>query len=198
MEEVLETSEEKNPKSKKPLSLFFKEAVGISANTEDSEVGTETDCENAELKEKLRNLEEKVRSLNKKRNEKGTTLKSPSEKHREILPKGNNRSLYALFSDKKRVIKEEPKLKPSDHGNEDPMVHKELSADMQMLAYHLYKGGYLKDANFTDEDKFDLNSFEASYARDFLKFAAITFAKDHQEIATRLLKEVINLSKTVS
>ncbi|KAL0443625.1 UNVERIFIED_CONTAM: hypothetical protein Slati_2085200 [Sesamum latifolium] len=73
--------------------------------------------------------------------------------------------------------------KPIDYGTEDPMVHKELSFDMQMFTQHLYMKGYLKDASFVPKNKFDVTHFERSYARDFLKYAAAKFGRDHQDIA---------------
>ncbi|KAH6788739.1 hypothetical protein C2S51_003745 [Perilla frutescens var. frutescens] len=63
------------------------------------------------------------------------------------------------------------------------MVHKELSSDMKMFVEPLYTKGYLKNANFMPKDKFDASCFEISYAREFLKFAASNFGKDHPDIA---------------
>lgn len=153
-------------------------------------------AENAELNEKfeqvrrmsdrLRNLEEEVRYLNKNRSETVKTL--PVEMKEK-------RSLWELFSDKKKEQSESKLISKSKtesvsapveriaYGVEDPTVHKELSSDMKMLAELLYEQGYFKDANFIPKDKFDASFFEVSYARDFLKFAALNFGRDHPEIA---------------
>lgn len=176
-----ESEEEKTQKCVKPLSVFFKEAVGLSGSTENTAVEAEDDSENSKLTEKLRKLEKEVRSLNEKRCEEGETSKLHTENDDLVERSGAKRSLWALFSDKKT---EEVKLvKPTDYGNEDPMVHKELSSDMQMFAQHLYMEGYLQDANFMPKNKFHVTLFETSYAREFLKSAAVKFGKDHQEIA---------------
>ncbi|KAI3457613.1 hypothetical protein Pfo_014276 [Paulownia fortunei] len=176
-----EKIEEKSQKCTEPLSSFFKGAVLVSERTKNSVVEAEDNSANAKLKEKLRNLEAEVRSLNEKRCENGKTLKLHSEKRELTMRKGANRSLWALLTDKE--TKKVKLLEPTDFGNEDPMVHKELSSDMQMFTHHLYMEGYLKDASFMPKDKFDLTCFEVSYAREFLKFAAVKFGKDHQEIA---------------
>ncbi|KAH0708809.1 hypothetical protein KY284_010236 [Solanum tuberosum] len=42
---------------------------------------------------------------------------------------------------------------------------------------------YFKDSNFLPTRKFDITCFENSYARDFVKYAAEQFGRDHQEIA---------------
>ncbi|KAL3821268.1 hypothetical protein ACJIZ3_007173 [Penstemon smallii] len=54
---------------------------------------------------------------------------------------------------------------------------------MRMFTYHLYKKGYLNDAACIPNDTFDFTPFEFSYGREYLKFAAEEFGKDHQEIA---------------
>lgn len=127
----------------------------------------------------------------------------------KVAPKNEKRSLSALFKDVKKGQRKS-KLKPiskselvpesksvsewkrapetksverTAYGVEDPMVHKELSADMKMFAEHLYAKGYLKNANFMPQNRFDPTYFEVSYARDFLKFAAVNFGEDHPDIA---------------
>ncbi|XP_010314294.1 uncharacterized protein [Solanum lycopersicum] len=42
---------------------------------------------------------------------------------------------------------------------------------------------YFKDSNFLPRRKFGITCFENSYARDFVKYAAEQFGRDHQEIA---------------
>ncbi|KAG8386446.1 hypothetical protein BUALT_Bualt03G0149600 [Buddleja alternifolia] len=177
-------SEEKSQKSKQPLSVFFKEAVGLSESTDKTVFEVEDDAVNASLKKNLIKLEEEVRSLNKKRHEKGGAVKPPSGKGKLIAKNEAKRSLWALFADDKKR-EEVTLIEPirTDFGNEDPMVHKELSSDMQMFARHLYVEGYLKTASFAPKDRFDPTCFEVSYAREFLKYAAVKFGKDHQEIS---------------
>ncbi|KAL0289555.1 UNVERIFIED_CONTAM: hypothetical protein Scaly_2699100 [Sesamum calycinum] len=176
-----ESEEEKSQKCVRPLSVIFKEAVGLSARTENRTVEDEDGSENAELKQKLRKLEEEMRRLNKKSCEIGETSKLHTENGDLVERSGAKRSLWKLFSHKEE---EEVKLaKPIDYGTEDPMVHKELSSDMKMFTQHLYMEGYLKDASFLPKNKFDVTHFEPSYAREFLKYAAVKFGRDHQEIA---------------
>ncbi|KAK4439102.1 hypothetical protein Salat_0245000 [Sesamum alatum] len=173
-----ESEEEKTRQFVKPLSVIYKEAVGLSGRTENSAVEAEDHSENAELKQKLRKLEEEMRRLNKKSSEIKETSKLHTENGDLVERSGAKRSLWELFSDKKTED-----LKPTDCGTEDPMVHKELSSDMQMFAQHLYMEGYLKDATFLRKNKFDVTQFESSYARNFLKYAAGKFGRDHQQIA---------------
>ncbi|KAL0443624.1 UNVERIFIED_CONTAM: hypothetical protein Slati_2085100 [Sesamum latifolium] len=202
---VKESEGEKSQKCVKPLSVIFKEAVGLSARTENRAVEDEDASENAALKQKLRQLEEEMRRLNKKSCEIGETSKLHTEKGDLVERSGAKRSLLEMFSHKKieevKLVKpsgakrrllemfshkkiEEVKLvKPTDYGTEDPMVHKELSSDMQLFTQHLYMEGYLKKANFVPKNKFDATHLERSYARDFLKYAAAKFGRDHQEIA---------------
>ncbi|MCD7468602.1 hypothetical protein HAX54_006966 [Datura stramonium] len=66
---------------------------------------------------------------------------------------------------------------------EDHTLYKELSPDMMMFVTHLYNEGYFKDLNFFPRKKFDITCFKNSYGRDFVKYAAEQFSRDHQEIA---------------
>ncbi|KAL0399493.1 UNVERIFIED_CONTAM: hypothetical protein Sradi_2292600 [Sesamum radiatum] len=176
-----ESEEDKSQKCVKPWSAIFKEAVGLSARTENRAVEDEDGSENAELKQKLRKLKEEMRRLNKKSCEIGETSKLHTEDGDLVERSGAKRSLWELFSHKKM---EEVKLaKPIDYGNEDPKVHKGLFSDMQMFTQHLYMEGYLKDATFLPKNNFDITHFEPSYAREFLKYAAVNFGRDHKEIA---------------
>lgn len=65
---------------------------------------------------------------------------------------------------------------------EKSMEFKKLSPDMAMFANFLHSKGYLSNANFLLNNKFDVSCFENNYGRDFLKFAAEKFAKDHRDI----------------
>lgn len=186
---------EKIEKCTEPLSVFFRRAVVAPQKSESNDFHAEDgskiakskealiDSEEEEvsnLKKKLRNLEDEIRSLNKKRPEKGHKLK-PSSKKVDLNERKGKRSLLSLFANEK--TKEVNVVKPSDFGHENPIVYKELSSDMQMFAQHLYVHGYFKNANFIPRNKFDATCFENSYAREFLKFAAVSFGKDQQQIA---------------
>lgn len=182
--------------STEPLSRFFRSVIHGGARTDSNRAVTETAELNEKLRnpeaevrgmsDRLRNLEEEVRYLNKNRSETVKTL------HMEKKEKG---SLWELFSDKKKEQSESKAISKSKtesvsapveriaYGVEDPTVHKELSSDMKILVEHLYEKGYFRDANFIPKDKFDPSCFEVSYAREFLKFAALNFGKDHPEIA---------------
>ncbi|KAL8512176.1 hypothetical protein ACS0TY_018581 [Phlomoides rotata] len=175
--------EEKIVKCREPLSFFFRRAVGAPKKIEN----TDFHAENAKVKEELieskeqvtnlkEKLEEEIRSLNKKRPEKEHKLKLSSKKIDSNERKGK-RSVLSLLANEK--TKEVNAVKPS----ENPIVHKELSSDMLMFSQHLYVHGYFKNANFIPRKKFDVTCFEHSYAREFLKFAAESFGKDHQQIA---------------
>ncbi|KAL3322210.1 hypothetical protein AABB24_039714 [Solanum stoloniferum] len=66
---------------------------------------------------------------------------------------------------------------------EDHTVYKELSSDMGDVCDSFMQCTYFKDSNFLPRRKFDITCFENSYARDFVKYAAEQFGRDHQEIA---------------
>lgn len=165
------SSNSSNSIAKKPLSVFFQEAVGLLERSEQLE--NENEAENQELKCKLRKLEEEVRILREKRqNEKSRNGKGVLEN--EVKSK----KLHELF-----VNEEVKSRKSTPLSMEDYTVYKELSSDMVMFVTHLYNEGYFKDSNFLPRKKFDVTCFENSYARDFVKYAAEQFGRDHQEIA---------------
>ncbi|KAA3472336.1 cytochrome b561, DM13 and DOMON domain-containing protein [Gossypium australe] len=60
---------------------------------------------------------------------------------------------------------------------------KGLSQLAKIFIRHLYAKGYFKEAGFVEDNKLDFGYFENSYGRDFIKFAAYHFGKDHQDIA---------------
>ncbi|KAM1555275.1 hypothetical protein ACFX1Z_007927 [Malus domestica] len=64
-------------------------------------------------------------------------------------------------------------------------VLKDLSQDMEVVASHLFKEGYFKDANFlfVNGDRLDISCFNNSYGRSFIRFAVESFARDNQVIA---------------
>ncbi|KAM3204104.1 hypothetical protein P3L10_027513 [Capsicum annuum] len=160
--------------AKKPLGVFFQEAVGLLEKSEQSE--SEDETENKEVKCKLRKLEEEVRILREKRkNEK-------SRNGNGVLGnEGKSKKLHELFMNEEGKSVKSRKSRPLSM--EDHTVYKELSPDLVMFVTHLYKEGYFKDSNFLPRKRFDITCFENSYARDFVKCAAEQFGRDHQEIA---------------
>ncbi|KAI4333522.1 hypothetical protein L6164_018315 [Bauhinia variegata] len=170
----IEDPSEPNPERKKnktPLHVLFKQAVGLSEKTENSETESEGEAENNELKRKLKQLEQEVRSLKAKSKEEGDAKRKKPKKPEQ-------KSLYDAFTHQSSSAGKlrEVKLK-------EPIVLKELSPDMELFVEHLYKRGYFKDANFAKDKKFNLSLFETRYAREFIKRAAESFGRDNQEIA---------------
>ncbi|XP_073151271.1 uncharacterized protein [Henckelia pumila] len=156
-------SVEKSLGNDKASRVFFKEDVRLSEKIEFLEIEFERVCEETHgVNEELGNLEEEVTSLCNGRHENESSVSSAAK-----------RNLWDLFRDKKKMYL----------GNKNQIVHKELSSDMQMLAYHLYLKGYFDGANLMPENRFDSTCFRVGYSREFLKFAAVEFGKDHQEIA---------------
>ncbi|KAL3503084.1 hypothetical protein ACH5RR_037533 [Cinchona calisaya] len=179
-----------NKNSRKPLTIYFKEAVGLSKKTPE-DIETEKDDPNGELKRRLRKLEEELRSLKQKR--KDDEKENLKQKKMEGIKKNDgllkNEEKFGTLSsffitnkgsrrDGGEKLEELRTLKM-----EDPVVYKELSSDMEMFVIHLYKNGYFKDSNFLPRNRFDVTCFENAYARDFIKFAAEKFGKDNQEVA---------------
>ncbi|KAL1537686.1 hypothetical protein AAHA92_30173 [Salvia divinorum] len=208
-----ETADEQTRSFADPLSSFFRRALSGGERNDSNRVAAENaeSEETSVAADKLRKLEEEIRDLNEKRRETVENLeivREEEEKGRQsdstVAPKMEKHRLSALFKkSKKRPSKSKPvpesrlifvvdwksDSKPVERtafGMEDPMVHRELSPDMKSFAEHLYAKGYLKDANFVPRDRFDPMDFEVSYAREFLKFAAVKFGEDHQYISSWL------------
>nr|GMD78050.1 Autophagy-related protein [Ipomoea batatas] len=139
--------------NKKPLDIFFKEAVGIL----ETHRGTEHIEENDHIKKAIRADENTVN---------------------DSKPK----SLHELFANDLTKNGKLLKTSQASM-EEDLMVGKGLSPDMVMLVTHLYEEGYFKDANFLRKNRFDITCFEDSYARHYIKHAAEEFANDNQGIA---------------
>ncbi|XP_050215791.1 uncharacterized protein LOC126666917 [Mercurialis annua] len=146
---------------KKSLHHLFREAVGPSPKTGTNPEESET--QSHEIKMKLWELEEEIRQLREADDSKVTEPKKM-------------KSLYGLFTGADVQQIERSK-------QEGPMIFKELSADMKMFVTHLYSEGYFKDANFIGRGHLDFCCFNDSYGRDFIKFAAEKFGKEHQQIA---------------
>ncbi|GAA0168107.1 hypothetical protein LIER_22902 [Lithospermum erythrorhizon] len=71
---------EKKSIVKKPLDVFFKEAVGIVEKCE--EIEEDLECENGELKKRLKNLEDEVRSIKTERKIERLKMKEKGEVER--------------------------------------------------------------------------------------------------------------------
>ncbi|KAK3003118.1 hypothetical protein RJ639_018099 [Escallonia herrerae] len=164
---------EKDDKPKKPLDVFFKEAVGLSQKVQDS--GSEGESE--EISKNLRKLEAEVRNLRDL--DKNVKKDDGVEKDESSKPKG----LYEMFRNKGASQKKSEMLVGGPLKMDDKTVYKELSPEMVWFATHLYNNGYFRDANFLPGNKFEVSCFENSYGRDFLKHAAEKFGQDHQEVA---------------
>ncbi|XP_019190974.1 PREDICTED: uncharacterized protein LOC109185408 [Ipomoea nil] len=174
--------------NKKPLDIYFKEAVGIL----ETRPGTEHIEENDHLS-KLRKLEEEVRVLqekrkkeieekNKQRDREAKEIKKAIRADEDTVNVSKPKSLHELFANE--LTKNGKLLKTSQASmEEDLMVGKGLSPDMVMLVTHLYEEGYFKDANFLRKNRFDITCFEDSYARHYIKHAAEEFANDNQGVA---------------
>ncbi|XP_031277382.1 uncharacterized protein LOC116135802 [Pistacia vera] len=181
--------------NKKPLSVLFEEAVGLRKKADSD---SENDTTNV-LKNGLKELEREVRDLKAKNQE---TVSVNFEK-KEETKKVKGLRLYSLFVNGKRVTVEEKNTrerreeeggtypKKGEEGGTYPKkeeeggVLKELSPDMETFVNHLYKEGYFSKGNFLrpNQKRLDFGCFDENYGRDFIKFAAEKFGKDHQEIA---------------
>ena len=173
-------------KGKKPLVDLFKEAVGLSEKP-----GSESEGDDRELKKKLRVLEREVRRLKSSTVTESETPKKKKELKKDGFleeqtnPKTN--SLSSLFSNGKNrdgKRRESGSLeKKETEEEEEPVVFKDLSEDMLLFLNHLHRKGYFKDANFLPRSGSIYGAFDDSYSRSFVKFAAVKFGSDNQEIA---------------
>ncbi|KAG5572705.1 hypothetical protein H5410_062471 [Solanum commersonii] len=155
--------------AKKPLGVFFQEVVGLLKKSEQSESE-----ENKELNYKLRKLEEE------RKNERD--YKEEARNVNGVLEnEGKSNKLHELLMNKE--VKSVKSRKSTSLSMEDHTVYKELSPDMGDVCDSFMQCRYFKDSNFFPRRKFDITCFENSYARDFVKYAAEQFGRDHQEIA---------------
>jgi hypothetical protein len=129
-----------------------------------------------ELKNKLKQLTEEVRTFKDEK-----TKVNPIK---EIPKKVEKRSLYSAFTNQPvidSVTKVEVEKKQRQR---QPFVIKELSIDTVVFLKYLYENGYFKDAKFANvNERFDIGWFENHYALGYAKFAAIKFARDNRDIA---------------
>lgn len=174
-----QTTHNKN-KNKKPLSVLFEEVIGSREKAESDNESNSND----ELKKGLKELELEVRNL--KANAKVQKDSNINENvrlnvEREETKNVKRLGLYSLFVNERRLKEEKKGMREKNEAS----VLKELSPEMEMFVSHLYKEGYFKKANFLPDSlkMLDFSRFNDSYARDFVKFAAQQFAKDHQKLA---------------
>ncbi|KAF4386880.1 hypothetical protein F8388_006835 [Cannabis sativa] len=174
-------------KPRKPLDILFKDAVDIYPKQESGE--SEGEEENNKVKRGLRELEKEIKNLRANSDHQSDGKEKVGEEST------GKKSLFAVFTNKVRS-----RESPNDMDKKNPRVVKELSPDMKLFLSHLYKKGYLKEANFlpsknSDDNDLDFCYFDNSYGIDFIKFAAQKYAKDNQEIAKWLsgsdLKNVV-------
>ncbi|OVA16135.1 hypothetical protein BVC80_8927g16 [Macleaya cordata] len=92
-------------------------------------------------------------------------------------------------------VKDSDCVEKSDASSKQEQVHheslelkplQELSPEIVLLVNRLYEDGYLKKSNFLPPNKLDLSCFSSYYSRDFLRFAAEKYGRDHQEIIKSL------------
>nr|XP_043628988.1 uncharacterized protein LOC122600345 [Erigeron canadensis] len=174
-------TKEVNGKSIKSLEAVFKEAVGLEIEKEELTENsgklkvelstcTEGSMKKAKISKRSKTLFKEAIGVSKKA--KSFELDQESEKGLKKLS-----TLFTSSAGQRKKLKNEVRKV-----EEVIMEYKELSPDMAVFAEYLYKKGYLINANFLPNNKFDVSCFVNNYGRDFLKFAAEKFAKDHREI----------------
>ncbi|XVF78948.1 hypothetical protein PTKIN_Ptkin14bG0179500 [Pterospermum kingtungense] len=118
-------------------------------------------------------------------------------KEKEGVEKGKPKKVESsieMFAEEKKEEKVKKMVKVRRE-RKDVRVLKGLSPLAETFIRHLQGKGYFNKANFLEVDKPELVYFDNSYSRTFIKFAAVEFGKDHQEIARWLsgnhLKKVV-------
>ncbi|XVE63361.1 hypothetical protein DITRI_Ditri07aG0014100 [Diplodiscus trichospermus] len=162
---------------KKPVSVIFEEAVGLTEKISGNESQSEVEGETNELTRGLSALEREVRKLKENPKEK--------KKEKQIAERENPKevkSLVELFGGEKREGKVGNRVKVKRERGEVTVL-KDLSQLAEIFVRHLYRKGYFNKANFLEDNKLDFGYFDNNYGRDFIKSAAYNFGKDHQEIA---------------
>lgn len=192
---------------RKPLVDLFKGPAWLPQKAQNSESEGKDDPENKNLK-KFRQLEREVsrgkaelkqggEAKVRKMKGKLRKLKAKSKEEEEGVDKGEEpkksepKRLYALFSDGIGHVNESKREKPKkspvkmlkEVQQREPIVSKDISPDLEMFLYYLYREGYFNDANFAKGKKFDLSWFNDSYARGYIMFAVRKFCRDKQEIS---------------
>ncbi|KAL5989800.1 hypothetical protein ACLOJK_010694 [Asimina triloba] len=156
---------------KKPLDIFFKEAVGLIERAEESDYPDVFDTsEICEKSKKLRALERVLKNLSLENSAKRKLQETQKKRKKDEASGASVSRLRSLFG--------EPSNSDGKGG-----VSKELSLEMVSFVSRLYKEGYLNDESFTKDGELDLGCLSRSYSFDYLKFAAEMFGQDHQELA---------------
>ncbi|XP_068337691.1 uncharacterized protein [Pyrus communis] len=168
-----------SPPHTKPKTKPDPESLWTSSSKRPSSSPQNPKTPTAKLKPKttkksLRDLEEEVRSLRAENKAKKREPKSDSE---------GEVSLYAVFTNKKPADGGGRKRKEVTRERSNEL--KDLSQDMEVVASHLFKEGYFKDANFlfVNGDRLDFSCFNNSYGCSFIRFTVESFARDNQAIA---------------
>ncbi|KHG21554.1 Dysferlin [Gossypium arboreum] len=165
--------------TKTALSLLFRDTV-LTVKP----AGTETQSK-GEINESVKEFR------NFKENPKGR--KKETEKLDGKKPK-KFKCLVEFVGDENKEEKMKKTMKVR-RKREKVRALKGLSQLTETFIRHLYAKGYFKEASFVEDKKLDFGYFENSYGRDFIKFAAYNFGKDHQDIAKWLpgshLKKVV-------
>ncbi|CAM8894027.1 unnamed protein product [Rhodiola kirilowii] len=196
-------------KERKPLHMMFGEAVGLMDVREMSE--GESEDERYMIKN-LKKLEKEISRLKEGKAEEKIGCLEDSTSGEKVVKSGSLSALYTgknvkrdqrqnfvedSNSDAKMVkpvrlsglfsgenVKRDHKIKRDvEMEAAAPVTLKKLSAETLMFIEVLYKGGYFRDANFLPGNTFDASYFDDSYSREYIKFAADMFAKDHHGIA---------------
>ncbi|KAK9074144.1 hypothetical protein SSX86_006741 [Deinandra increscens subsp. villosa] len=167
-------------KSFTPTSLFTRT---ISLSSQFQNPIEEEEYNNQKLNKSLKKLELELSTHEKDSTQETKTLESFFTEAVGLSKGGQNqepesKKLSNLFSSGDRRGKSRTECKKVD----ELIEFKELSPDMAVFASFLHKKGYFVNANFLPNNKFDVSCFVSNYGRDFLKFAAEEFAKDHREI----------------
>lgn len=181
-------SSEENPKwesqrKMKQLAVFFKEALGLSPRTEeptrDNEGGT------SDLSRDLKQLESKIRGLNKKHDsvnvDEVEVAEAVAEAEEEVLTGKDIKtvapSLSSVFMKRSRRRGEWGRLP------EASVTIEKLSPETEMFLNHLHTEGYFNGASFMRNGRLESDWYKHSCGRDFIKSASDKFGKDHKEIA---------------
>ncbi|RAL38104.1 hypothetical protein DM860_000798 [Cuscuta australis] len=173
-------------KKKKPLDIFYREAVGIVQDPShggDAEVSHPARCELTDLEEEVRVLQEKREiAMQEKIERRKMEIQKVSKKDDDSGNQSKVYNLHKLFVKVPSKSSKAPTVK-------NHMIGKTLSPEMAELVTHLYEEEYFKNANFVNHKKLDITCFEQSYAWEYIKHAVRKFAEDKQEVAKWLSAE---------
>ncbi|KAF9589444.1 hypothetical protein IFM89_023762 [Coptis chinensis] len=159
-----------------------------------------------ELKKKVRKLEMEVRSMKTKKKEmkseeqprvqlKGIRLsslfecKTNNKQYVNVKKISGNKPIVPKemqVSSNVECTKQEQKVSrnvKSKRLKKDEPMFKDIWPEMRLFANRLYEECYLNELNFLRKKEFDLCTLGNRNYREFLRFAAEKFGRDHQEIA---------------